>query len=479
MGKWYEVDPADGKTPAAGSRLWRINVQSYFAGFAYVTFGAQDMVGFRGPYWFKLTDLSELQIAPAYIPRRDGDWDAREGLDAADPAAFLCWAPDAGGPVAYYGRIRWQSLQEPVIAARDCASVVVDGLSCWRSALLIKFTNPNASGSGHVLRNCDGVDLGSLASILGGAYGSGTMSSDFLIEGNKVERAHASAINASYGISNGTLQDNTMLDCGLIRSEGGIYFGDCYAPAGAPIHVRRNTGVRQRYGRYYLWDGRVVMTDSDSANVLVYGNIAIDCHQAYGSNTGVSGCRWWGNIAYGCDHGYVESDLLGFSSPGSGRSPQDTIVANNSFLDCGIRRWYESDGRKPDSERLVRMGNDGAIVLGNRPSNSAGTTSLFNNVITISGDMAGIVSGVSIEDTVVGKFAMESNCVYGARQIAALYGTPQAINPSNFVADPQIDGWWPRATSPLKDTGIDWWSADGRLRLHGPNHIGAVMPRFA
>lgn len=378
MQQWYEVDPTDGVTAQAGSHLWRINLTAFWTPVRFLNFGILGNYGTHMTFWDAESEVSDVVIRPENVPASDKQFDVRNGANAADPSCLIVWAPE--NPVTYYGSLYYQTGQQPVMRFSGCDALTLENLSLRYGDMIAAIDNSAASGGTHSVAGLTATECFGIVSLTGGAEGSGNWINGFSVSGCTATNIYGDAILPTDSIQDGVIELNTVSGSGLVNSSGAVYLGNCFAPEGHEIHIRRNIIDDQKFGRHWLHDGRGVMTDSNCQNVWVYRNLVTNSHQAFGSNAGRAGNRWFSNITVNCDQGYVESDTAVIDLA-------DTQVYNNAFLNCGINVHYQDDSQDKDN---------GAVRFGTSKVGAAARYYVKNNIITGAGT-ASVAQGVALQ----------------------------------------------------------------------------------
>lgn len=421
MQKWYEVSLADGETPQAGTNLWRINLAAYWMPVRFLNFGVLGNYGTHKTFWDNESELSGGVIVAENVPAADREFDVRDGASAADPSCLIVYAPE--NPVAYYGGLYYQTGQQPVFRFTGCDVVTFANLGIQYGDLLATFDHTTASGGSHEITGLTATECFGIVSLYGGAEASANWVDGFRVADCSALNIYGDAVLPSNNIKNGIIEQNTVDGAGLVNSSGAFYLGNCYAPQGEEIHIRRNTIRNQKYGRHWLHDGRGVMIDSHCQNVWVYRNIVTDSHHAFGNNAGRAGNRFYSNISVNCDAGYVESDTAVVDLA-------DTLIANNMFLNCGINRYYQDAAANKDNA---------AMRFGTTKAGAAARYRVNNNIVTGVGT-ASVAQGIGMEPAgaAAGVVVDSHNVIYGFAVKKGAWGTPYAVGTGTLDTDPSI-----------------------------------------
>ena len=303
-----------------GGNVWQLDV---VAGVEWVNqpypvgFGTLGTDGDRVPY----NDVPAAGTNPQEDPDANREWDSDVyNLGAGDTNLF--WTYGTSVPTSHYGTIYFTTQQSFIFLLRNPTNITIQDIHFKYAFNAVKIAHDeDGTYTGVIIQNNKFTSMRMGVNINDGAA---QITSGAIIRNNECVNAGTTCVTLTdAGVLGTIVEHNTATDCGQTESVACFYLNDTSASANKNI-IRYNTVSGGTYGKYWIWDGHGVLTESDSRGTDVYGNIInYPLGSCLGSNSGLPDSNFYNNI---CTSRF---GVRGSDSSSIGDS--DISITNNTF----------------------------------------------------------------------------------------------------------------------------------------------------
>ncbi|MBT8448515.1 MAG: hypothetical protein KJO69_02440, partial [Gammaproteobacteria bacterium] len=367
-----------------------------------------------------------LEMLNENIPSANGEWDEWQGVSGHSAALFIYAESD---PATYYSNIyyvRWFSA--PLIFYRTTGTIEISGINFRYCSMPFNLgLGAGSSSTAGALWMHDCVCNDNYYGIYATAPETGTQFwwDGLVIEDNHVYRSRATGIAGADYMKNSIIQRNLIHDVCRSYSDGGVYFGNCYAPVGSENKIQLNEIYNINEGLYWPTDGACILMDSKTAGIKIRSNFVYNSETGLGDNSSRNNV-WSSNIVVNCDYGIKVSD----SESGLARS-MNLKYFNNTLVNCGADNYTNSE----------LAGKNRAIRINCFAGDATAVVELGNNII-VGADISSTY-GISVEQQFIAAgatYTEYNNCVYNClyELVENLIDASSSLDSTDITVDPLL-----------------------------------------